>query len=457
MSNGHAIDQFLQQNLETYLQETIKLCAQPSVSATGQGMVECANLVKQNLQNHGFQTWKIEGYGNPVIVGRATGKSGRTLLFYNHYDVQPPEPLELWDSPPFQPEIREGILYARGAKDDKGEFMARLAAVDAARAANGGELPCGVLFVVEGNEEVGSPGIAKFVQDHLDLLKCDGTIWEEGGIDFEERPGSSLGRRGILAIELEVQTLSRDAHSGSAHILPNAAWRLVRVLASLKDESERILIPGFYDDVKPISELDLELFRRLPDSEHYLRETFGLRGFVGGLSGYELKKAVFNPTCNIQGITTGYQGEGNKTVIPARASVKLDFRLVPDQDPTDILKKLRAHLDAEGFTDVRITYTDYMFPAKSEADHPFVRLAARAGEEVYGKPYQLIPMTGGSSPVYAFAGPLGIPVIDAGVGFGFSNRTHSPNENMRIKDFHNAARQIARIVDGFADIWNDKP
>ncbi|RIH88158.1 Succinyl-diaminopimelate desuccinylase [Meiothermus luteus] len=450
----NAIDRFLEQNLETYLQETMKLCAQPSVSATGEGVRECADLVEQILQKHGLKTQKFEGYGNPVVVGRAKGRSERTLLFYNHYDVQPPEPLELWDSPPFAPQIRDGKLYARGAKDDKGEFMARLAAVDAVRAAHGGELPCGVLFVVEGNEEVGSPGIAKFVQDHLDLLKCDGAIWEEGGIDFEERPGTSLGRRGILAVELEVKTLSRDAHSGNAHILPSAAWRMVRALASLKDENERILIPGFYDQVRPISEEDLELLRRLPDLEPYLRETFGVRGFVNNLQGFELRKAVFNPTCNIQGITTGYQGPGNKTVIPAKASAKLDFRLVPDQDPTDILKKLRVHLDAEGFTDVRITYTDYMFPARSDPKHPLVRLAAQAGEEVYGKPYQLIPLTGGSSPVYAFAGPLGIPVIDAGVGFGITNRTHAPNENIRLQDFHNAARHIARILDGFADLWS---
>jgi len=449
-----AIDRYLEENLEAYLQETIQLCAQPSVSATGQGVLECAQLVEQILQRHRFQTWQIEGYGNPVIVGRAQGRSQRTLLFYNHYDVQPPEPLELWDSPPFAPQIRDGKLFARGAKDDKGEFMARLAAVDAVRAAHGGELPCTVLFVVEGNEEVGSPGIAKFVQDHLELLRCDGAIWEEGGIDFEERPGTSLGRRGILAVELEVETLSRDAHSGSAHILPSAAWRMVRVLASLKDENERILIPGFYDHVQPISELDLELLRNLPDLEPYLRQTFGVRGFVNNLSGFELRKAVFNPTCNIQGITTGYQGLGSKTIIPARASAKLDFRLVPDQDPTDILQKLRAHLDAEGFTDVHITHADYMFPARSDPHHPLVELAARTAEEVYQKPYQLIPLTGGSSPVYAFARPLNIPVIDAGVGFGITNRTHAPNENVRIQDFHNAARHIARILDGFADIWN---
>lgn len=450
---SQAIDRYLQAHLEVYLQETIRLCAQPSVSATGEGVLECAQLVEDILQQHGFETWKFAGYGNPVIVGRARGHSERTLLFYNHYDVQPPEPLELWDSPPFEPQIREGRLFARGAKDDKGEFMARLAAVEAVRAAHGGELPCGVLFVVEGNEEVGSPGIAGFVQDHLDLLRSHGAIWEEGGIDFEERPGTSLGRRGILTLELEVETLTRDAHSGNAHILPSAAWRMVRVLASLKDENEHILIPGFYDDVRPISEVDLELLRNLPDLEAYLRQTFGVRGFVNNLSGFELRKAVFNPTCNIQGITTGYQGPGTKTVIPARASAKLDFRLVPDQDPTDILKKLRAHLDAEGFTDVQITHADHMFPARSDPHHPLVQLAARTAQEVYQKPYQLIPLTGGSSPVYAFAKPLNIPVIDAGVGYGITNRTHAPNENIRIQDFHNAARHIARIVEGFADIF----
>ena len=461
-----AMDRFLQENLEAYLQETIRLCAQPSISATGEGVWECAGLVEQTLQNHGFETWRIEGYGNPVIVGRAAGRSERTLLFYNHYDVQPPEPLELWDSPPFAPQIRDGRLYARGAKDDKGEFVARLAAVDAVRAAYGGELPCGVLFVVEGNEEVGSPGIARFVEDHRDLLRCHGAIWEEGGLDFEGYPGTSLGRRGILAVELEVETLSRDAHSGSAHLLPSAAWRMVRVLASLKDENERILIPGFYEHVAPPSELDLELLRNLPDVEAYLRQAFGVRGFVGGRSGFELKRAVFEPTCNIQGITTGYQGPGTKTVIPAKASAKLDFRLVPHQDPTDILQKLRAHLDAEGFTDVRIAKSDYMFPYKAHPDHPLVRLAARAAEEVYQKPYRLVPLSGGSSPAYAFTGPLGrspigtgdtrtpvdIPVIDAGVGFGIENRTHAPNENIRIQDFLNAARHIGRIVEGFAGL-----
>ena len=189
------------------------------------------------------------------------------MLFYNHYDVQPPEPLELWTSPPFQPEVREGALYARGSKDDKGELIARLAAVDAVRAAHGGELPCGVTFVVEGEEEISSPHIAQFVLEHLDLLKSHGSIWEEGGINNEGKPTNTLGRRGILAVELQAETLRRDAHSGGAHLLPNAAWRLIRALTLLKGTDERVLVPGFYDQALPPSKLDEQLFADSPSDE----------------------------------------------------------------------------------------------------------------------------------------------------------------------------------------------
>src|SRR5258708_1676243 len=186
------IDAFLQAHLAQYIDETSRLCAQPSVSARNEGTTECADLVATILKSHGLQVEKFETPGNPVIVGRLTGESTRTLLFYNHYDVQPPEPLELWITPPYQPTLRDDALYARGAKDDKGELMARLAALDAVRQAHNGTLPCGVVFVVEGQEEVGSPHIRQFVLDHLDALKADGAIWEEGGTNSEGRPGMVL-------------------------------------------------------------------------------------------------------------------------------------------------------------------------------------------------------------------------------------------------------------------------
>jgi acetylornithine deacetylase/succinyl-diaminopimelate desuccinylase-like protein len=448
-----AVDSHIEANLERYLDDVIALCHQPSVSARKEGTRECAALVEALLVNYGCDVTRIEGYGDPILVGRIAGKSERTLLFYNHYDVQPPEPLDLWDSPPYEPTLRDGALYARGAKDDKGELVARLAAVDAIRAAHGGELPCGALFVVEGEEEIGSPHIADFVRDHVDLLRCHGSIWEEGGIGIGGHPQVSIGTRGMLAVEIAVEAMARDAHSGYAHVLPNAAWRLTWALATLKESGEHILIDGFYDDALPPSPTDLAIFERQPPfAEAEYRAMFGLNAFAGNRSREVLTRAIFEPTCTLQGITTGYQGQGVKTVIPARASAKLDFRLVPNQQPPDILDKLRRHLDSHGYADVKITYSDWMFPARTAADDPLVRLTAQAGEEVYGLPAHIQPLgTGGSSPRYAFQGPLNIPIVTAGVGY-WDSRTHAPNEHIRLIDFQNAARQLARVLDGFAEL-----
>lgn len=451
------IDQYLTQHLDQYLGEVSELCAQPSVSARGgDDMRTCANLVAQVLARHGLDVQLIETKGNPVVVGTAKGKSSRTLLCYNHYDVQPPEPLELWHTPPFQPSIRDGALYARGSRDDKGELVARLAALDAVRAANGGELPCNITFVVEGEEEIGSPNMVEFVRAHTDLLRCDGAIWEEGGIEPSGAPYCSLGCRGILAIELAVQTMNTDAHSGRAHFLPSAAWRMVRVLESLKDAHEHILIDGFYEHAKPASALDLHYLSLLPNTEALDKQIYGLKEYVMGRTSQQVKEAVFQPTCNIEGIDTGYRGSGFKTVIPAKAMVKIDFRLVPDQEPDEIFAKLRAHLDAKGFADVQLTNLGAMSPAKTAADDPLVQLTMRTGEEVYGVPAIIYPMVGGSSPIYAFRNPLGgIPVISPGIGY-WDNRAHAPNEHFRIADFLAATRHLARVMNEFANLAHSK-
>jgi len=343
-------------------------------------------------------------------------------------------------------------LYARGAMDDKGQFIARLAALDSVRNAHGGNLPCNVTFVVEGEEEIGSPHIAQFVRDHTDLLASHAAIWEEGGTDPEGYPTTTLGCRGILYVELATQTLKLDAHSGGAHHLPNAAWRLVQALTSLKSEDGEIAISGFYDGAQQPSAADSALFDALPNTEEWLRETYGAREFVGGLTGDDFKRAVFNPTCNIAGLTAGHQGEGMKTVIPARATAKVDFRLVPGQDPDDIFVKLRAHLDQQGFADVRVTRLGAMWPYKASAEDPFVLLARQSAEVVYGRSYRIAPLAGGSTPIYAFARPLGgIPVISAGVG-NSNNRAHSPDEYVHLDDFLNGSRHIARILNDFANL-----
>ena len=448
-NTAQQIDQYLQEQLPRYIQETIRLCAQPSVSATGQGVVECAQVVASLLEGHGIKAQTFGGYGNPIIVGRLKGKTERTLLFYNHYDVQPVEPLELWTSPPFEPTERDHKLFARGVADDKGEFVARLAAVEAVKAAYDGKLPCSVIFVLEGEEEVGSPHVARFVRDHKQELTAQGAVWEGGGIDPDGHPGTTLGYRGILYVELSVELMNRDAHSGGAHSLPNAAWRLHQALGTLKDQHEHILVPGWYEHVVPPSREDLQLFEALPDREAWMRQQLQIKEFVNGMHGRDLQKAVFNPTCNIDGLTAGYQGAGMKTVIPAKASAKVDFRLVPDQDPDDLFKKLRLYLDGQGFGDVKLARLGTMWPYKTTIDDPLVELTVRTGEEVYRLKSLIDPLGGGSSPAYAFAKPLGISVVDAGIGY-WDNRAHAPDENIRLQDFLNGARHLARILEGFS-------
>jgi acetylornithine deacetylase/succinyl-diaminopimelate desuccinylase-like protein len=445
-----AIDRHLEDHLEKWLAELAALCRIPSVSARHEGVDECAALVADLLASRGFSAEVIRSEGHPVVLAHATGTNAdRTMLLYNHYDVQPPEPLELWESPPFETDVRDGKVFARGAKDDKGELVSRLAAIDALLAVDGC-LPSNLTWLVEGEEEVGSPNLPAFVERHAERLRCDGAIWEEGGTDAEGRPQLTLGARGMLYVELGVRALSRDAHSGNANLIPNPAWRLVWALATLKGPEERVRIPGFYDSLRPLTGRQRQLLEALPSQEAAIKESFGLDRLLLGRTGQEVSSAPFEPTCNIAGLTAGYQGEGSKTVIPAVASAKLDFRLLPDQDPMEVAALLRRHLDEQGFPDVGIKVDSGERAALVDPDDPLVRLAAETAEEVYGKPAQLVPMSGGTTPKYLFT-EKGVPVVTPGVGFGASNLAHSPNENLRIVDFTNAARHVARILARFGE------
>ncbi len=446
------IDQHIDDHLDAYLAQLARLCAQPSVSAQGWGITECADLVATMLAEHGFASEVMPSGGYPVVYGEGTGRSQKTLLFYLHYDVQPPEPLDLWESPPFELTRRGDKFYARGVSDDKGHIIARLAAVSAVRHVLG-ELPCRVKWLVEGEEEIGSVHMPAFIAAHHHKLAADACVWEFGGVDFQGAPTLTLGMRGMCYVELSVQTASKDAHSGlGGSIFPNAAWRLVWALNTLKDSQERILIPGFYDDVLPPSARDMALLAAVPDESAQLLQMFQLSGFLGGVTGGValLRQAVFEPTCTICGLTAGYQGPGSKTVLPAQARAKIDFRLVPNQDPQDILAKLRAHLDAHGFSDVHIHYLGGGRPAKIDPDDPFVQLTAAAAAEVYGQPPIIEPIIGGSGPLYPFVDILKLPVVSAGIGYPGSN-AHAPNENMDLHNFRQGIRHTARILMRFAE------
>lgn len=445
------IDRHIEDNLDKTVGMLARLCAQPSISAQHLGIEACADLVAAILREERFEADVVPSAGNPVVVGRGEGRNPQTLLMYLHYDVQPAEPLELWESPPFELTRRGNRLYARGVSDDKGHIVARLAALAAVRAVLG-ELPCRVKFVIDGEEEIGSPNMQRFVEEHQELLTSDACIWEFGGVNVYGDPEMTLGMRGICYVELEVSTASRDAHSGlGGSIFPNAAWRLVKALNTLRDDKGRILIDGFYDNVRPPSERDRAYLDRAPDESEVLREMYDLEGYLDAQSGLAWKvQAVFEPTCTICGLTSGYEGPGTKTVLPATALAKVDFRLVPDQTPEEVVGKLRAHLDRHGFEDVRVTLLGGQRPAKVDPDDPFVQLSIAAARDVYDREMVVLPIIGGSGPLYPFVSVLGVPVVSAGIGHPDS-RVHAPNENIDLDYFVRGIKHTARIIAEFGD------
>jgi acetylornithine deacetylase/succinyl-diaminopimelate desuccinylase-like protein len=426
-------------------------CQQPSIAAQGVGMAEMADLVRDTLEAAGAQAELVPTAGYPVVLGRFAGASAKTLMFYNHYDVQPPEPLELWDSPPFSAEIRGDHLYARGVADNKGNFVARLAAVEAWLAARG-VLPLNVLFVVEGEEEIGSPNLGRFAEENRDKLQADGCIWESGYKDTKDRLRVLLGVKGILAVDLKVSGPNRDLHSANAAIVEAPAWRLTWALNSLKGHDERIRIPGFYDDVRPPDERDRTMLAAWDFDEEGELAELGLDRFVLGLTGEPLKeKLLFQPTCNICGFHTGYGGPGVKTVLPAEARAKLDFRLVPEQDPYDILAKLRAHLDAEGFADVEIHAEGPEFPARTDPADPLAGAVVTTARQTYGTEPVVQPLMAATGPMYELCQRWGLPSAGAGVGWSGS-RGHSPNENIRLSDLVQGIKHMALLIDEFSGV-----
>lgn len=452
MTDIKKADSFIDKNLDSSLKELAKLCAIPSIAAQNRGLDECAELVSKMLQKRGFKTEILPSGGAPVVYAERKGRRDKTLLFYNHYDVQPPEPLELWDSPPFEATRRGGVMYARGVSDDKGHFVSRLFALDALLDQDK-EFPCNIKFIVEGEEEIGSVHMPAFVEKHAAELAADACIWEFGYVDINDVPMEYMGMRGICYVQLDVDLLLTDVHSGTGgSIFPNAAWRLVWALASLKGPDERIRIPHHYDNVVPPSELDRKLAAELPYEGNDYQQRYGVKEFLKGTKGnpdLHLQE-TFEPTCTICGFSSGYEGQGSKTVLPAKAFAKVDFRLVPNQTPAEVLKGLRAHLDAGGFTDVKITELGSEPPGRTDPKDPFIELVVNAAKGAYGVPMIRVPMSGGSGPNHAFLHFLHLPVATAGHGYPGS-RVHAPNENIREDLYVKGTKHVARVVADFAE------
>lgn len=421
------------------------LCRQPSVSAEGRALDETAELVEELLAGTGFETQQLRAdEGAAAVYGEQPGRADFTLLLYNHYDVQPVDPLDLWDSPPFEPTQRGGKVFARGTSDNKGELAVRLAAIRALRDEDA-ELPIRIRWIVEGEEEVGSTNFDEIVRRNAELLRADGALWEGSSARLPDgRPDIALGFKGALGIRLDLKTLATDAHSSLEAVAPSAPWRLVHALASIRDRDGTVRVRGFYDKVLEATDEEQRAVRAASFSdEDELRETLGLDEFVDGLSGAPLwERASFRPTSNLAGISSGYSGPGFKTVLPAAASAWMDFRLVPDQQPEEILELLRAHLDREGFEDIEVTPVVVAKPAKTPLGDPFVRRVVEVAEAVSGKPASVMPLAPPTLPIVAsLQEHLAVPGLAAPDNPIYAgSRAHAPNEHIRLEDIEPALR-----------------
>ena len=467
----HSIHRHIENNVDGSLETLFRLVRQPSISAQRVGFDKAPGLVAEILQEHGFATQVLEAPndGLPSVLGcaaadpnafalalsesNAAASEPPTLMLYVHYDVQPVDPLEEWETDPFEPTRIGDRLYGRGMSDDKGNLAARLAVINAFRDVWGG-LPCNIKIFAEGEEESGSPNLPGIIDQYADILDADACIWEGGGRNAENRPLIYLGLKGVLAVELSITLLNTDAHSSYATVLPSAAWTLINALNSVKDPSDdRILIDGFYDDVRKPTVAEVVALDALPDDSSLWRETFGNTTFVGGLGSEDLpRKHLFMPTANVAGLDSGYQGTGMKTVLPAVARAKMDFRLVPDMDPNDIFQKFRRHLDAHGFEDVELNLISGVHPFRTSMSSKWAQMAIETSAETYGANPVVYPTMAGSGPMYDFGGTLGIPITSAGIDHP-SHKIHAPNENITIEDFVLGAKNIATLIQRFSAEW----
>ncbi len=435
------------ENEERFVADLKELLRIPSVSRRREGVEKCVNWLNEHLQNLGMATEVFETGGNPIIIAEMQGKSDKTLLFYGHYDVQPEDPIEKWDHPPFAAEEIDGRIYARGAVDAKGNFFCIIKALESHLKTHG-RLPCNVKMILEGEEEVGSPSLEPFIAEHGDLLEADAMVWFDGGIHVDGRAEVCLGMKGMLYVELSVETNDgNDLHSGRAPIVDNAAWRLVWALNSLFTPEGKVAIEGFYDDVLPPSETDRRLMKESKLSEEDLLEKWEIPKLRRNLQYTDeanlLEKLFFEPTCTICGITTGYAGPGSKTVIPARASAKVDLRLVPTQEPGDILEKLRRHLDKHGFCDVEIEVHSSGRASKSSSDAPIVDLVIDIMKTRYGRPV-VKPIVEGSGPGGAIE-LIGVPYVFSRLGPP-EDRSHAPNEYTTREAYKKGIATVIEIL-----------
>ena len=443
---------FIDQNKDSLLKDLQTLIHQPSISAKNEGIEECSILVSKILKKSGIKS-EILCLGKnaaPLVYGEVKSKNNpnTTLLFYNHYDVQPVEPLELWDDNPFSGKIIGNKIFGRGASDDKGELITRIKAVESYLKTYG-DVPCNIKFVIEGEEENGSENIERYLKKYKKKFSCDGVVWEFGYVDQKNRPIIGLGMKGLLYVELIVNESIRDVHSSFAVIIKNPAWRLVQALNTMRDENGKILIKGWHDDIKPLSKNDIKLIKKEPFDADGFKKEYGVKNFVGNKNALDAKKAlVSGVTCNIAGIESGYTGDGAKTVLPGSAKVKIDFRLVPNMDPKKLIKLLHRHLRVNGFSDISINVLNAEAAARTNPNEKIVNTVCESTKKIFGD-YVLNISNAGTGPMHAFTHILSVPCISVGASYIFC-RMHSPNEFAKIDLLHKTTKNICLLLKNFS-------
>ncbi len=443
--------QDIENNYNKYIDLLGSLAEFRTVAAWGgSDMQRCAEFLASILRERGFRVQVRSGGGYPVVLAEI-GSGSRSVLIYNHYDVQPPDPLDLWESDPFKLSRRGDYLFARGVADNKGNIAARIGALDAIIDSLD-KLDLKIKFFIEGEEEIGSPTLGRVVYENKDWIKSDGGIWETGYVRRDERLGISLGFKGMLYIEIILREALRDVHSGNAPLVPNPVWRMARLLSLLKDESGKIYVPGFYEDIDPeFLRAGEELIGKIDPTElEEMKRELGIESFVGGLSGYEaLKKLYLEPSLNVSGLYSGYTGKGSKTIVPSLAGAKIDIRPVPGQDPEKILRNLKKYLEENGFAKAEIVVHSMYRSGYTKPGEAIVRATINAAVKAYGREPSIAPLSGGSGPIYYFTNIAGTPMSGAGVGY-YGSKAHAPNENIRVKDFINGMKHFALTLIEFS-------
>jgi acetylornithine deacetylase/succinyl-diaminopimelate desuccinylase-like protein len=437
--------EYADRHQEQALTTLSSLVAQPSISAQGIGITECAALLRDMMVTAGIDARIIPTEGYSVVYGQVLRDPQQpTVIFYGHYDVQPPEPLEAWESPPFQATVRHGRVYGRGTGDNKGQLLTHVLAVQALHAV-GAEVPVNVKFLIEGEEESASAHLASFVEVHKGLLHADVAYTADGPMYEGDRPIVCFGVRGLLYVELEARGPASDCHSGlNGGVVPNPAWRLINVLSDLRDPSGRITLPGFYDRVAAPTREQLELLRRIPFAPDQFQRRHKLTEVIQNSVDFH-RRLMYEPTFNICGFAAGYGGAGMKTIIPAHALAKIDMRLVTDQDPDEIFLKLADFLRSRA-PDVQLRKLGSVPPSTTSPTLPVGKIIIEAIQRACGVNPVVVPVLGGTMPDYVFTRLLGIPSIMVPYA-NHDEANHAPNENITITAFFNVIKATLTVLD----------